>query len=166
MQARLEEITIRTIEEKDNADVAKLIRTTLKEFGANYEGTVYYDETTDHLFELFVKTSRSVYYVAEWKNEIVGGGGIFPTPGLPVDTCELVKMYLYPQVRGIGLGKKFIQKCIEFVKDNGFKNIYLETMPELKQALKMYEKFGFEFINEPMGNSGHFGCELWMLKKI
>ena len=166
MQARLEEITIRTIEEKDNADVAKLIRTTLKEFGANYEGTVYYDETTDHLFELFVKTSRSVYYVAEWKNEIVGGGGIFPTPGLPVDTCELVKMYLYPQVRGIGLGKKFIQKCIEFVKDNGYKNIYLETMPELKQALKMYEKFGFEFMDEPMGNSGHFGCELWMLKKI
>lgn len=166
MQARLEEITIRTIEEKDNSAVASLIRTTLKEFGANYAGTVYYDEATDHLFQLFEQRPRSVYYVAEWKNKIVGGGGIFPTAGLPGDTCELVKMYLHPQVRGIGLGKKFIQKCMEFAKENGFKNIYLETMPELKQALKTYEKFGFEFINEPMGNSGHFGCGLWMLKKI
>lgn len=166
MQASIEEITIRTIEAKDNAAVATIIRTTLKEFGANYEGTVYYDEATDHLFELFDQTLRSVYYVAEWKNEMVGGGGIFPTEGLPVDTCELVKMYLSAQVRGIGLGKKLVEKCIDFAKEAGYKNIYLETMPELKQALKMYERFGFEFINHSMGNSGHFGCGLCMLKKV
>ena len=51
-------------------------------------------------------------------------------------------------------------------KEAGYKNIYLETMPELKQALKTYEKFGFEYMNHPMGNSGHFGCELWMLKRL
>lgn len=166
MQARLEEIVIRTIEENDNAAIANVIRTTLKEFGANHPGTVYYDDATDHLFELFQQTPRSVYYVAEWKNEIVGGGGIFPTEGLPDDVCEFVKMYLYPQVRGLGLGKKFMEKCIEFAKVNGYKNIYLETMPELKQALKTYEKLGFEYIHQPMGNSGHFGCGLWMLKRI
>lgn len=166
MQNLPEKILIRTIEEKDNEAVATLIRTTLKEFGANHPGTVYYDAATDRLFELFQQTQRSVYFVAESKNEIVGGGGIFPTEGLPEDTCELVKMYLYPQVRGIGLGKLFIQKCIAFAKKAGYKNIYLETMPELKQALKTYETFGFEYINEPMGNSGHYGCNLWMLKKI
>ena len=46
------------------------------------------------------------------------------------------------------------------------KKIYLETMPELKQALHVYEKFGFEYLNGPMGNSGHTGCSLWMLKEI
>ena len=166
MQLRLEEISIRTIEKKDNAAVADLIRTTLKEFGANHPGTVYYDEATDHLFDLFEKTPRCIYYVAEYKNEIVGGGGIFPTEGLPEDTCELVKMYLHQTVRGIGLGKTFIQKCIDFAKETGYKNIYLETMPELKQALKTYEKFGFHFLNHPLGNSGHFGCDLWMLKEL
>lgn len=166
MAISLEEISIRTIEERDNEALAKLIRTTLKEFGANHPGTVYYDPTTDILFQQFQNASRSVYYVAEHENEIVGGGGIFPSNGLPEDTCELVKMYLYPQVRGIGLGKLLIQKCIAFAKETGFKNIYLETMPELKQALKTYEKFGFEYINGPMGNTGHFGCELWMLKKL
>ena len=165
MQSGLEEIKIRTIEEKDNAALAQLIRATLKEFDANHPGTVYYDESTDHLFDVF-QTPHSVYYVAELNGGIVGGGGIFPTKGLPEDTCELVKMYTYPHVRGIGLGSLLIQKCIDYAKNKGYKNIYLETMPELKQALKTYEKFGFEYINHPIGNSGHFGCDLWMLKQL
>jgi putative acetyltransferase len=165
MKASLEDITIRTIEEKDNAALAQLIRSTLKEFGANHPGTVYFDETTDHLYDVF-QVPRSIYYVAELNNEIVGGGGIFPTTGLPNDTCELVKMYLYPIVRGVGLGKLLIQKCIDYAREARYKNIYLETMPELKQALTTYEKFGFEYIDHAMGSSGHFGCELWMLKRL
>jgi putative acetyltransferase len=161
----MQEIIVRTIEEKDNAAIADVIRKTLVEFGANHPGTVYYDSATDALFELFDQTPRSIYFIAEKDGEIVGGGGIFPSQGLADDTCELVKMYLLPQVRGIGLGKRIIQQCIQFAKESGYKNIYLETMPELKQALKTYEKFGFEYINQPMGNTGHTGCSLWMLGK-
>jgi putative acetyltransferase len=160
-----EKIMIRTIEHTDNKALAKLIRNTLKEFSADHPGTVYFDESTDHLFEVF-QTSGSIYFVVEFNNEIVGGGGIYPTQGLPKDTCELVKMYLYPQVRGIGLGRLLIQKCIDYATGAGYKNIYLETMPELEQALKTYEKFGFKYIDHPMGNSGHFGCDLWMLKQL
>jgi putative acetyltransferase len=162
MPVRTEEIKIRIIEQKDDEALATLIRNTLKEFGADHPGTVYYDESTDHLFDVF-QTPCSIYFVAELNNEVVGGGGIYPTQGLPADTCELVKMYLYPHVRGIGLGKLLIQKCIDYAKKAGYKNIYLETMPELQQALKTYEKFGFKYIDHPMGNSGHFGCDLWML---
>lgn len=165
MHARLEEIIIRTIDKTDDESLAKLIRSTLKEFGANHPGTVYYDESTDHLSDVF-QTPRSIYYVALLNNEIVGGGGIYPTEGLPGDTCELVKMYIYPHVRKIGLGSLLIQKCIDYAKEIGFKNIYLETMPELKQALKTYEKFGFEYIDHALGNSGHFGCDLWMVKPL
>ena len=166
MPLGLQEITIRTIEEKDNAAIANVIRRTLEEFGANHPGTVYYDDATDALYSLFQNTNRSIYFIAERNDEVVGGGGIFPSAGLPEDTCELVKMYLLPHVRGIGLGKKLIQQCIDFAKQAGYQNIYLETMPELKQALKTYEKFGFEYINHSMGNTGHFGCELWMLKQL
>lgn len=165
MQVKIEEINIRTIEAKDNAALAKLIRSTLKEFGANHPGTVYYDESTDHLSEIF-QTPGSIYYVAELNGEVVGGGGIYPTEGLPIDTCELVKMYIYPNVRGIGLGSLLIQKCISWAKEAGYKNVYLETMPELKQALNTYAKFGFEYIDHALGNSGHFGCDLWMLKPL
>lgn len=165
MAGLLEQVNIRTIKEKDNAALAELIRSTLKEFGANHPGTVYYDDSTNHLSDIF-KTPRSIYFVAEFIGEVVGGGGIYPTEGLPTDTCELVKMYLYPQIRGIGLGTLLIKKCIDFAKQTGYQNIYLETMPELQQALKTYQKLGFEYIDHPMGNSGHFGCDLWMLKNL
>ena len=166
MNVKLEDIVIRKIRKEDNASLAAVIRSTLKEFGANHPGTVYYDESTDHLFEVFSNEPRSVYHIAEHNGTVVGGGGIYPTEGLPADTCELVKMYLLPHVRGIGLGRLLIQKCIDSAKSTGFNNIYLETMPELKKALSTYEKFGFRYLDGPMGNSGHFGCELWMLAPL
>ena len=158
-------VTIRDLRKEDNPALAKVVKDTLAEFSANHPNTVYYDPTTDALFEVF-QTPRSKYFLAEMNNKIVGGGGIYPTDGLPPDTCELVKMYLLPEARGFGLGRTLIEKCIEAAAENGFKKIYLETMPELKQALNVYEKFGFEFLKGPMGNSGHTGCSLWMLKKI
>lgn len=161
-----EDIHVRTIRKEDNKALALIIRKTLEEFGANRPGTVYFDPTTDALYQLFESTPASVYLVAEQGGELFGGGGIFPSPGLPADTCELVKMYLLPKARGLGIGKKIIEACIAFAKESGFRNIYIETMPELKQAMKTYEKFGFVYLDGPMGDTGHFGCELWMLKRI
>ena len=157
---------LRAIQQSDNAALAKIIRATLTEFGANHPGTVYYDASTDALFELFQKP-RSIYYVAETiDGKIVGGGGIFPTEGLPEGTCELVKMYLLPEERGKGLGGLIIEKCLQTAKEYGFAQIYIESMPELEQALKVYERFGFNYLGAPLGNSGHFGCELWMIRSL
>ncbi len=158
-------IRIRPLEPADNPIVAKIIRDTLKEFGANKPGTVYFDPTTDDLFTLFQK-EKACYNIAELNGRMVGGGGIYPTDGLPPDTCELVKMYLLPAVRGTGLGKQLISLCLEQAKANGFKKVYLETMPELRQALAIYARFGFSYLTAPMGNSGHTGCSLWMMKEL
>ena len=156
---------IRNIQPSDNSALAKVVKDTMAEFGVNRPNTVYFDPTTDALYELF-KKERSVYNVTEVNGEIVGGGGIYPTRGLPDNTCELVKMYLLPKARGMGLGKLLIELCIQQAKEMNYRKIYLETMPELKQAMKVYEKFGFEYLKGPLGNSGHTGCELWMLKNL
>lgn len=161
----MDNLIIRKIQPADNPILAKIVKDTLAEFGANHPGTVYYDPSTDNLFEMFLEPG-SIYYVALMNGNIVGGGGIYPTDGLPSDTCELVKMYLLPQSRGAGLGRTLIEKCIEYASGAGYKKVYLETMPELKMALKVYEKFGFEYLKGPMGNSGHTGCSLWMLRSL
>jgi putative acetyltransferase len=158
-------VTIRSIRQSDNPVLSKIVKDTLAEFGANHPNTVYYDPSTDTLYELFQEKGAG-YFVAEINDEIVGGGGIYPTQGLPADTCELVKMYLLPHARGTGLGRTLIEKSLAFAKETGYKNVYLESMPELRQALKVYAKFGFEYLKGPMGNSGHTGCSLWMLKKL
>ena len=156
------EISIRKIQPADNLSLAQIVRNTLKEFGANHPGTVYYDPTTDRLFELFQKKG-SIYFVAEENGIIMGGAGLYPSDGLPDDTTELVKMYLLPSARGRGLGKKLIEKVLQFAREQGYKKVYIETMPELTQALKVYEKFGFSYLDGPLGNTGHTGCSVWML---
>lgn len=164
--SNLEGITIRNIEPSDNQTIATIIRTALKEFGADKPGTVYYDESTDYLFELFEQEKMSFYYVVVVKNQILGGAGIFPTEGLPQGVCELVKMYLSKNARGLGLGKMMVEKCIENAIKLGYTKMYLETLPELKNAVHLYEKMGFERLKNPLGNSGHSGCDIWMLKDI
>jgi putative acetyltransferase len=160
-----DEIIIRKIIADDDAKLAQIIRSSLKEFGAAKPGTVYFDPTTDHLYKVF-QTKQSAYFVAEINNEVVGGAGVFPTEALPDKTCELVKMYLSPRVRGKGIGKLLLEKCMHEAKKMGYKKMYIETMPELTKAIPMYEKYGFKYIPGPLGNSGHGGCDLFMLKDL
>jgi putative acetyltransferase len=158
-------ILIRQIKTEDDKALAGIVRASLEEFKAAKPGTVYFDETTDHLTESFL-IDRSAYFVATINNEVVGGGGIYPTKGLPQDTCELVKLYLSPAARGKGLGKLLIEHCIKAAVRHNYKKMYLETMPELITALPLYEKLGFTYIDGPQGNSGHNGCDLWMIKHL
>ncbi len=159
------EILIRTIQPGDNAPLAKIIRDTLTEFKANKPGTVYYDETTDRLAEVFT-IKGSLYFVAVFEGEIIGGVGIYPTVNLPAATCELVKLYLSPKGRGKGIGKLLLEKCITAAAALGYKKIYLESMPELTIAIPMYEKFGFKYLPAAQGSSGHTGCDVWMIKDL
>jgi putative acetyltransferase len=161
----MKDICIRPIRAGDNAAIASIIRRTLAEFGANKPGTVYFDPTTDDLFSLF-SVHGSAYFIAEVEGKIVGGSGVFPTKGLPEGCCELVKLYLLPEMRGQGLGLMLMEKCFQKAIDLGFSEMYLETMPELKTAIGLYEKAGFTFLSGPMGQSGHFGCDLWMIKHL
>jgi putative acetyltransferase len=158
-------IQIRPIEPQDNVALAEIIRTALTEFGANKPGTVYFDPTTDALFELF-RTAGSYYFIATLNNKLVGGCGIFPTENLPKGTCELVKLYVNKDARGTGTGKKLMDKSMEWAKANGYTHVYLESMPELAKAVSIYEKQGFAKLDNPLGNSGHDGCDIWMLKTL
>jgi putative acetyltransferase len=156
---------IRAIQATDNLDLARIIRTVLTEFGANKPGTVFTDPTTDQLYELF-QTPNAHYFVALWNGEIVGGCGLFPTKGLPNGHIELVKLYLTAETRGKGIGKALMLHCISIAKNSGYEAIYLETLPELHIAVGLYEKLGFHYLSKPLGDSGHFACDLWMTKQL
>jgi len=161
----MSEVLIRPILETDNETIAAIIRSVLTEFGANKPGTVYYDPTTDDLFALF-KAKDSAYFILEVNGKICGGAGIYPTVGLPDGCTEIVKLYIMPRVRGQGLGRALIENCFLIAGQLGYKQVYLETLPELKMAVGLYENCGFRYLDNPLGNSGHFGCDLWMLKDL
>ncbi len=158
-------ITFRPIEERDNREIAELIRTVFREFKIDKPGTVYFDPTTDDLFNLFRKKG-SYYLIAEEGGAIIGGCGLYPTPGLPVGCAELVKLYLSASQRGKGTGWKLMEMTFAKAKELGYKQLYLESLPELGKAISLYEKTGFKRIKKALGNSGHFGCDIWMAKDL
>jgi|TARA_B110001454_G_C12667165_1_gene412093 putative acetyltransferase len=156
---------IREIEPKDNSQIAKVIRAVLIELDVPKVGTAYEDKATDKMFENFQKTS-SIYYVIEHKNTVVGGAGIAKLDNFKGNTCELQKMYFLPITRGRGLGSKLIETCLEKAKLLGYKNCYLETMPYMHAAKALYKKNGFVNLEKPMGDTGHYSCNVWMLKQF
>jgi putative acetyltransferase len=158
-------LTIRPITENDNKELADLIRKVFREFKIDKPGTVYTDPTTDTLNTVF-KHPNSAYFIAELDGEIVGGCGIYPTDGLPEGCAELVKFYLAAEARGKGIGNDLMQKSIAKAKELGYSQLYLESFPELAKAVSMYEKAGFKPLQHAMGNSGHYACNIWMLKDL
>jgi putative acetyltransferase len=75
-------------------------------------------------------------------------------------------MYFLPVARGKGLGAQLITVCLDKAKEFGFENCYLETLPYMEAAVKLYKKYGFLNLDKPMGNTCHYSCNVWMIKKI
>jgi len=158
-------IVYREIRRKDNKEIAELIRKVFREFKIDRPGTVYFDPTTDDLYGLF-RENGSKYWIAEDTDIIIGGCGVYPTVGLPEGCAELVKLYLLSTHRGKGIGRELIEKTFDSAKKLGYRQLYLESLPELSKAIHIYEKAGFKKLDNPLGNSGHFGCDIWMIKDL
>ena len=158
-------MNIRPVKKSDEIHLANLIRKVFIEHNAPKHGTVYSDPTTDNLYEFF-KIEKSALWVAEIDGEIVGCCGVYPTEGLPEYCTELVKFYLSKQSRGKGIGKALMERSIESAKEFGYSELYLESLPEFANAVRLYEKQGFSRLNKALGFSGHTSCNIWMIKKL
>jgi len=160
-----QEYIIREIEQKDNPQLALVVRDVILEMGAPTVGTAYEDKATDQLYETYQK-EKAIYFVLEYQNKVVGGAGIAQLDNFDGNVCELQKMYFLPEARGKGLGSKMISICLEKAKEFGFESCYLETLPYMKDAVKLYKKNGFKNLEKPMGNTCHYSCDVWMIKDL
>lgn len=160
-----EEIRYRHLEQGDNKEIAELIRGVFREFGIARPGTVYFDPTTDDLYSLF-SVAGAEYWIAKAGDVIIGGCGVYPTPGLPDGCAELVKLYLKAEYRGMGIGWELMERTFKSARSMSYRQLYLESLPELGKAISLYERCGFRHIPSSLGNSGHFGCNIWMLKDL
>ncbi len=156
---------IREIKPNDNAELARVIRKVLIDLGVPKIGTAYADKALDEMYGNY-DVPRATYFVVEEGSKIIGGAGVAQLDNYKGNVCELQKMYFLEEARGKGIGAKMIQTCIDRAKQYGFEKVYLETMPFMNAAQKLYQKVGFEFIDAPMGDTGHYSCPVWMIKSI
>ncbi len=158
-------ISIREVREEDNAALGAVIRQVLIDIGVPKVGTAYADLELDFMFQAYQK-ERSAYFIIEEDGLVLGGAGIAPLSGEDPGICELQKMYFLSQARGKGWGQKMINHCLAYAKTQSFELCYLETLPYMKAAQKLYLKTGFDYIDGPMGNTGHTSCNVWLTKAL
>ena len=71
---------------------------------------------------------------------VVGSVGLYP---IDRPTCELRKMYLHSAFRGKGLGRHLLDHALKRAKELGFSRVTLETASVLKEAIALYQSYGF-----------------------
>lgn len=60
--------------------------------------------------------------------------------------CELKRLYVMPEYRKFGIGKKLLESIVEEAKKDNYKEIVLDTIKPLQSAIKLYKKYGFKEI--------------------
>ena len=157
-------VTIRPIQKKDNTALKKVIHTVLSEFSADKPGTAFQDASLNDMFGHY-QHQREQYFIAVNDNTIVGGAGIGILTNEP-DYCELQKMYVLNEYRGLGIGNSLMKACLQFAKETGYTHCYLETFPHMNKAQELYKRRGFRYVDHRLGNTGHSACQVFMVKKL
>ena len=137
----------------------------MPEFGAGGQGFAIHDKEVDDMYKAY-NHSKAAYFVCEVNGRLLGGGGIGPLVGGDARTCELKKMYFLPEGRGKGFGQQLLARCLSEARSMGYEYCYLETFNTMKGAMKVYERNHFHKIEGPMGNTGHFACDVFYLLKL
>jgi putative acetyltransferase len=153
---------LRPIAEADDREIARIIRVVMPEFGADGPGFAIHDAEVDAMTEAYDRP-RAAYFVVTHFGRVLGGGGVAPLDGGPADTCELRKMYFLPEARGLGLGRRMLQRCLQRARAIGFHYCYLETLDHMDAARRLYELAGFQRIDGPLGATGHGSCNAFYL---
>ncbi|MFQ3196704.1 MAG: putative acetyltransferase [Paraglaciecola sp.] len=156
---------IQEIKPIDDTKVCEIIKKVGEEYGAIGEGFGPSDPEVNAMSQHYNDESSSRYFVAFIKGSIVGGSGIAAFNGSS-DVSELRKLFLLPESRGLGLGKKLTEDCLEYAKRKGYKKCYLDTLRNMKSAIALYEKLGFKHLDRPLAGTIHNSCDVWMLKEL
>ena len=140
------EIFIRSATNEDCARVRRLVFGVLREYGLKPEtgGT---DADLDDIEASYIRRGGVFEVIEDAEGKLLGTVGLYP---IDAETVELRKMYFDKSLRGRGVGRQTLERMIERARAAGFKRIYLETATVLKEAVGLYENFGFRPTSEGM----------------
>lgn len=162
---RQQALEVRLIEPADSPAMARIIRSVMGEFGAVGEGYSINDPEVDDMAAAYADDGAA-YFVIEEAGKLVGGAGVAHLEDADPGTCELRKMYLLPECRGLGMGRRLLDLCLRTAVDLGYRRCYLETLSHMAQAQALYQANGFTASDEQLGNTGHFGCNRFYVREL
>lgn len=100
----------------------------------------YDEEVLSNPLKYIIDKGGYIFF-AEVDDEIIGTVALMPTQNASV--FELTKMAVSPKRRGLKIGQKLMQHCIDFSKNNKLNSLILYSNRKLENAIYIYRKFGF-----------------------
>ena len=140
---------IRTADNRDTAAIRELIVAVLAEYGLAFDPDGVDTDLGDidknyrdrgGQFRVVVVPDSS------GRERIAGCVGLYP---LNVESIELRKMYLEPDLRGMGIGRRLLNESIAEARRRGFTSMHLDTASVLEEAIGLYRSAGFRRRSRP-----------------
>jgi putative acetyltransferase len=140
MRRPLLEFDLRPVSAGDVPAVVALVREVLAEFGLRFGVGAQTDDELSRLPGAYVDRGGAFWVAIDGGGAIAGTCGLFPVePG----TFELRKMYLRPDARGHGLGKRLLDVSTAWAREHGGSRMVLDTTEQMTRAIEFYESQGF-----------------------
>jgi putative acetyltransferase len=86
---------------------------------------------------------RGVLLLAEIEGAPAGCAAVRPLDDV---ICELARVYVRPDYRGTGMGRRLTESALQAAREMGYKSIRLDTLPQMQAAQRLYEGLGFRDI--------------------
>ncbi|MEY2631392.1 MAG: hypothetical protein RIR00_46 [Pseudomonadota bacterium] len=134
-------LTLRILTENDHAALD-----VVRQFFRNYAGWLGVDLSFQNFAEEMASlpgayaAPQGRLFIAELDGRPVGCVGVRPfSDGL----CEMKRLYVCPEVRGLGVGRLLAVAAIKAAKAIGYRRLLLDTLPAMRMAVKLYRELGF-----------------------
>ncbi|MCJ1272630.1 hypothetical protein MMC21_000416 [Puttea exsequens] len=83
---------------------------------------------------------------------------------LAMNLCEMKRLYIVPDGRGLGLGSQLITKVLDTAVRLGYLEMKLDTLPSMVQAIALYKRAGFvataPYYETPVKGTVFLACPL------
>ena len=136
--------TIHKIRNFNKEDIEYLILQHQTIYPTEYGFSSTFAEDVDRIIREFVEkfdADKECILIAELNGKRVGSIAIAKSNDY---TAQLRFFLLELDARGKGIGKKLVDRVLEFSRDKGYKHIFLETVSKLEAARTIYKNRGFK----------------------
>jgi ribosomal protein S18 acetylase RimI-like enzyme len=143
------------------------VRALFREYAVSLNVDLCFQQFDEELAELpwDYAPPRGSLLLAKVAGELAGCCALRPLDSVDyADACELKRLYVRPQFRGLGLGRRLVEAILEQAQQAGYACVLLDTLSDMEAARALYDDLGFESIPpyyfNPIAGAHYFKAEL------
>jgi putative acetyltransferase len=109
-------------------------------FALDFQG---FEDELETLPGAYAPPRGALLAARDWDNRLAGCVALRP---MDDETCELKRLYVRPEQRGSGLGRRLVEAIVDAARERGYRRMRLDTTPGMEAAQALYEELGFREI--------------------